>query len=124
MAQNSAAPTAKTINGKIDGPVRHESVRETFSWATELVWSVSVARTKKSKASRKLDGRGECLIAGAGGAKHQTRDAAQASLTTYQGVIVADNYNTLKSKERGPSLLKDLAFGEKINHFDDEGVIE
>jgi hypothetical protein len=38
----------------------------------------------------------------------KTAEAAQASLTTNQGVIVADNQNTLKSGGRGPSLLEDL----------------
>jgi catalase len=83
-----------------------------------------VARTKKSTAFRKLDGRGECSTAGARGATHQSTDAAEVSLTTNQGVTVADNHDMLKSRERGPSLPKDFAFGEKINHFDDEGVIE
>jgi hypothetical protein len=64
------------------------------------------------------------LGAGPGIAKHQTADAAQASLTTNQGVIVADNQNTLKSGERGPSLLKDFAFREKITHFDHERIPE
>ena len=64
------------------------------------------------------------LVAGPGGATHQTADAAQASLTTNQGVIVADNQNTLKSGERGPSLLEDFAFREKITHFDHERIPE
>src|ERR1700691_6056193 len=64
------------------------------------------------------------LAAGPGGATHQTADAAQGSLTTNQGVIVADNQNTLKSGERGPSLLEDFAFREKITHFDHERIPE
>ena len=50
--------------------------------------------------------------------------ALQGSLTTNQGVIVADNQNTLKSGERGPSLLEDFAFREKITHFDHERIPE
>jgi Catalase len=64
------------------------------------------------------------LVAGPGGATHQTADAAQASLTTNQGVVVADNQNTLKSGVRGPSLLEDFAFREKITHFDHERIPE
>jgi hypothetical protein len=59
-----------------------------------------------------------------GGATHQTADAIQGPLTTNQGVVVADNQNTLKSGERGPSLLEDFAFREKITHFDHEPIPE
>jgi catalase len=64
------------------------------------------------------------LVAGPGGATHQTADAAQGSLTTNQGVVIAGNQNTLKSGERGPSLLEDFAFREKITHFDHERIPE
>jgi catalase len=37
----------------------------------------------------------------------------KGSLTTNQGVVVADNQNALKSEGRGPSLLQDFAFREK-----------
>jgi hypothetical protein len=57
------------------------------------------------------------LVAGPGGATHQTADAAQGSLTTNQGVVVADNQNTLKSGERGPSLLEDFAFPRENHSF-------
>ena len=44
--------------------------------------------------------------------------------TTNQGVVVADNQNTLKSGGRGPSLLEDFAFREKITLFDHERIPE
>ncbi|RAV29241.1 catalase [Sinomicrobium soli] len=45
-------------------------------------------------------------------------------LTTNQGVNVHDNNNTLKAGERGPSLLEDFIFREKIFHFDHERIPE
>ena len=83
-----------------------------------------MAKTKKTKDFEKLKDPEEYLIAGPGGATHQVADAAQGSLTTNQGVVVADNQNTLKSGERGPSLLEDFAFREKITHFDHERIPE
>lgn len=45
-------------------------------------------------------------------------------LTTNQGVSINDNQNTLKAGERGPSLLEDFIFREKITHFDHERIPE
>ncbi len=45
-------------------------------------------------------------------------------LTTNQGVRVNDDQNTLKDGERGPSLLEDFIFREKITHFDHERIPE
>jgi catalase len=83
-----------------------------------------MAKRNKTKGLEKLADPEKYLVAGPGGATHQTADAAQASLTTNQGVIVADNQNTLKSGGRGPSLLEDFAFREKITHFDHERIPE
>jgi catalase len=83
-----------------------------------------MAKTSKTKGFEKLKDPEQQLVAGPGGATHQTAEAAQASLTTNQGVIVADNQNTLKSGGRGPSLLEDFAFREKITHFDHERIPE
>ena len=83
-----------------------------------------MAKTSKPKGFEKLTDPEQHLVAGPGGATHQIADAAQGSLTTNQGVIVADNQNTLKSGGRGPSLLEDFAFREKITHFDHERIPE
>lgn len=40
------------------------------------------------------------------------------------GVPVNDSYNTLKAGERGPSLLEDFIFREKLAHFDRERIPE
>ncbi|MFL6660256.1 MAG: catalase [Massilia sp.] len=46
-------------------------------------------------------------------------DTAQA-LTTNQGVPIADNQDSLKLGLRGPTLMEDFIFREKITHFDHE----
>ena len=45
-------------------------------------------------------------------------------MTTNQGVRVNDDNNTLKAGERGPSLLEDFIFREKMTHFDHERIPE
>jgi hypothetical protein len=71
-----------------------------------------MAKASKPKGFENLKDPEKHLVAVPGGATHQTADATQGSLTTNQGVIVADNQNTLKSGGRGPSLLEDFAFRE------------
>ncbi|VVO31597.1 Catalase HPII [Pseudomonas fluorescens] len=51
-------------------------------------------------------------------------DATGQALRTNQGVKIADNQNTLKVGERGPSLLEDFIMREKITHFDHERIPE
>lgn len=45
-------------------------------------------------------------------------------LTTDQGLKINDDNNSLKSGERGPSLLEDFILREKITHFDHERIPE
>ena len=45
-------------------------------------------------------------------------------LTTNQGMPVADDQNSLKAGQRGPTLLEDFHFREKIFHFDHERIPE
>src|SRR5688572_2670144 len=45
-------------------------------------------------------------------------------LTTNQGVRINDNQNSLKSGERGSTLLEDFILREKITHFDHERIPE
>src|ERR1700735_5407696 len=58
---------------------------------------------------------------GAGGETHQHGDE---TLTTTQGIPVADNQNSLKASPRGPVLLEDFVLREKIFHFDHERIPE
>src|SRR6201986_1860761 len=53
-----------------------------------------------------------------------TEDCRDEYLTTNQGVRVNDDQNTLKAGERGPSLLEDFIFREKITHFDHQRIPE
>ncbi|WP_070342023.1 catalase, partial [Pseudomonas aeruginosa] len=51
-------------------------------------------------------------------------DATGEALSTNTGTRIADNQNTLKAGERGPSLLEDFIMREKITHFDHERIPE
>jgi catalase len=59
-----------------------------------------------------------------GGETHQEADNGTMRLTTQQGVPVSDDQNTLRAGERGPGLLEDFHFREKITHFDHERIPE
>ncbi len=59
-----------------------------------------------------------------GGETHQVTDADHPVLTTNHGTPVSDNQNQLKVGERGPVLLEDEVYREKINHFDHERIPE
>jgi catalase len=59
---------------------------------------------------------------GTGGELHQLPQ--DGVLTTQQGVPVADDQNSLKLGERGPTLLEDFHLREKIFHFDHERIPE
>lgn len=53
-----------------------------------------------------------------------TEDSTGAFITTNTGLLINDDQNTLKAGERGPSLLEDFHFREKITHFDHERIPE
>ena len=44
-------------------------------------------------------------------------DAEGHDLRTNHGTRIADNHNSLKAGERGPTLMEDFVFREKLNHF-------
>lgn len=46
------------------------------------------------------------------------------TLTTNQGIPIADNQNSLRAGRRGPTLLEDFVLREKIFHFDHERIPE
>ncbi len=62
--------------------------------------------------------------AGKGGETHQTPPAGGPVLTTNQGTPISDNQNSLRAGTRGPTLLEDFIFREKITHFDHERIPE
>jgi catalase len=43
-------------------------------------------------------------------------------MTTNQGGLINDDQNSLKAGVRGPTLLEDFQFREKMTHFDHERV--
>ncbi len=59
-----------------------------------------------------------------GGETHQTAKNLDTVLTTNQGLPISDNQNSLRSGTRGPTLLEDFIFREKITHFDHERIPE
>nr|WP_264606061.1 catalase [Sphingobium sp. B11D3D] len=61
---------------------------------------------------------------GEGGETRQTAGGDVATLTTAQGVPVSDDQNSLKQGARGPALLEDFHFREKMFHFDHERIPE
>ena len=61
---------------------------------------------------------------GTGGELHQTARSGGEALTTQQGVVIADNQNSLRAGGRGPVLLQDFVLREKIFHFDHERIPE
>ncbi len=52
------------------------------------------------------------------------RDSEGQYLTTNQGVRVHDDDNSLKAGPRGPTLMEDFIFREKMMHFDHESIPE
>ncbi|UXU08155.1 catalase C [Agrobacterium tumefaciens] len=64
------------------------------------------------------------LVRGEGGELHQIAAGDEPVLTTAQGGPVADDQNSLRVGPRGPLLVDDFHFREKIFHFDHERIPE
>jgi catalase len=64
----------------------------------------------------------------AAAAKQRQLDAyalpAENLLTTNQGVVLADNHDSLKAGVRGPTLMQDFLLREKLAHFERERIPE
>ncbi|AWB50639.1 catalase HPII (plasmid) [Gemmobacter aquarius] len=61
---------------------------------------------------------------GQGGEVHQTPDSSGPRMTSMHGVPTSDNQNSLRAGARGPLLMEDFHFREKIFHFDHERIPE
>lgn len=61
---------------------------------------------------------------GEGGETHQTAGGRHETMTTQVGMPISDDQNTLKIGTRGPHLLEDQVFREKLFHFDHERIPE
>ncbi|KIZ43090.1 MULTISPECIES: catalase [Rhodopseudomonas] len=80
---------------------------------------------KSSKPSNSATIHDQKLSRGAGGELHQTaEDLGLETMTTAQGGPVSDDQNSLKIGPRGPTLIEDFHFREKIFHFDHERIPE
>jgi catalase len=78
---------------------------------------------KKKQAQARFED--QTVHLGQGGETHQyAGENDRPMLTTQQGVPVADDQNSLKYGGRGPTLLEDFHFREKIFHFDHERIPE
>ena len=66
----------------------------------------------------------QSLVRGNGGELHQIAEGDTPVLTTAHGTPISDDQNTLRYGERGPSLIEDFHFREKIFHFDHERIPE
>ena len=51
-------------------------------------------------------------------------DSAGEALTTNQGLRIENDQDTLRAGARGPTLIEDFHFREKITHFDHERIPE
>lgn len=59
-----------------------------------------------------------------GGETHQTAQDGHETMTTQVGMPIADGQNSLKVGPRGPHLIEDQIFREKLFHFDHERIPE
>jgi catalase len=83
-----------------------------------------MAKTTRQSSGKPATIHDQKLVRGNGGELHQLAEGDSEILTTAQGGPVADDQNTLKSGQRGPSLIEDFHFREKIFHFDHERIPE
>ncbi|AAK90866.2 catalase [Agrobacterium tumefaciens] len=83
-----------------------------------------MARKPNSTSSITATIHDQQLIRGAGGELHQIATGDEPVLTTAQGAPVADDQNSLRIGPRGPLVVDDFHFREKIFHFDHERIPE
>ena len=108
-------------------PISRRNIKSTAAAVTGTVLVASVdkkvlaqgansAMPENTKALRVIDGNA--------GEPHQTSSEIETTLTTNQGVPIADDVNSLRVGERGPTLMEDFIFREKMTHFDHERIPE
>lgn len=83
---------------------------------------MTASAKKPSRTSAKIHD--QKLVRGEGGELHQIAENEGQILTTAQGGPVGDDHNTLRVGARGPSLVEDFHFREKLFHFDHERIPE
>src|ERR1700742_4732709 len=83
-----------------------------------------MAKSSKRSGGKSATVHDQKLERGEGGELHQIAQGDTPVLTTAQGGPVSDDQNSLKVGPRGPTLLEDFHFREKIFHFDHERIPE
>src|ERR1700726_2233699 len=83
-----------------------------------------MAKSSKRSSSSTATIHDQELDRGEGGELHQVAQEDVPVLTTAQGGPVSDDQNSVKIGPRGPTLLEDFHFREKIFHFDHERIPE
>ncbi|KAA3452332.1 catalase HPII [Mesorhizobium sp. SARCC-RB16n] len=83
-----------------------------------------MAKSARRSARQSASGLEQDSARGNGGELHQIAGGETPTLTTALGIPVSDDQNTLRVGERGPSLIEDSHFREKIFHFDHERIPE
>ncbi|WP_020395692.1 catalase [Thiolinea disciformis] len=63
-------------------------------------------------------------VQGNAGETHQQAQGDTPNLTTTTGIVVADNQNQLSAGTRGPVLIEDHIYRDKLAHFDRERIPE
>jgi catalase len=85
-------------------------------------------RGRKNKTVEAIDSRSKKSPndepRGQGDELHQVAGDGHPPLTTQTGAVVADDENSLRASDRGPTLLEDHLFLEKMQHFDHERIPE
>lgn len=66
----------------------------------------------------------QTVLIGEGNEVHQISSKLDKTLTTQQGLPVSDDQNSLRMGSRGPLLMEDIIFRDKIFHFDHERIPE
>src|SRR6266702_8853729 len=82
------------------------------------------SRKETSSGHRRTEYGDQRVERGVGGEIHQVASGDAPRLTTQQGIVISDDQNTLRAGERGPDVLEDFHFREKILHFDHERIPE
>src|SRR6188508_2377050 len=83
-----------------------------------------MAKTPRRSSSTMVTIHDQKMTRGSGGELHQIAGGDTPVLTTAQGGPVSDDQNSLKIGARGPTVLEDFHFREKVFHFDHERIPE
>ena len=86
--------------------------------------SKSAARKSTKSPAKAAQIHDQQPVRGNGGELHQIAEGDTPVLTTAQGGPVADDQNSLRFGARGPLLVDDFHFREKMFHFDHERIPE